>query len=292
MSPIESSMVFISIVVVGYLGKVYGVITDEGKKHLTKVLFYILLPALVASGVMKAPLDADTMYVFLASVVITSILWYFFWRIFGFFYDRKTASLLAMAVTIGNTGFLGFPLTFRMLGGSAMPYAVSFSIGQSIVLLTLIYPSLGGRFQWRRLLSPPLVGMLVGFAIKLIPFMPQVVWNVILDFLSMLGSASGPLVMLIIGASLGGITLKPYDAVVVSIKTFLVPLIFYFSLMPFVGDLPLKAATLEASTPTLMGAPIYAAMAGLSEEETSRIVTVSTAFFLILLPAIGLILGG
>ena len=292
MSPVQSSLVFISIVFVGYLAKVYGIITDDGKKHLTKVLFYILLPALVASGVMKAPLSKDTLYVFLASLVLTSLLWYVLWKVLGLFYDRKTASLLAMAVTIGNTGFLGFPLVSRMLGESAMPYAVSFSIGQSIVLLTLIYPSLGGQFQWRRLLSPPLVGMFLGFTIKLIPFIPEVAWDVILDFLSMLGSASGPLVMLIIGASLGGITLKPYDAVVVSIKTLLMPLIFYFTLMPFVGDLPLKAATLEASTPTLMGAPIYAAMAGLSEEETSRIVAVSTAFFLILLPAIGWILGG
>ena len=106
----------------------------------------------------------------------------------------------------------------------------------------------------------------------------------------MLGSASGPLVMLIIGSSLEKIDIKAYDVVLVGIKIFIMPVLFYIILFKFITPIPLKTVILEAATPTLMAAPIWASMAGLSEVEASRIVAVSTGAFLILLPFIGMIL--
>ncbi|NOZ92263.1 MAG: hypothetical protein GXO59_03205, partial [Dictyoglomi bacterium] len=228
MNPILSGLVFILVALVGWFAGRYEIITDDGRSHLTKVLFYILLPALVGGGVMKSPLEKDTLYIFFLAIFMSLAIWYVLLRIFMLFYDKKTASLLAMVTTMGNTGFLGFPLVARMIGESAMPYAVAFSIGQSIVLMAAVYPSLGGQFSWKKLLSPPMIGMLVGFALRgMSPIIPHDMWQVLVDTFSMLGSASGPLVMLIIGSSLKAIQFKIYDIYIILLKLVVMPAIFY-----------------------------------------------------------------
>ena len=291
MNPVESGLVFIVIAIVGWLSGHFHIITKEGRAHMTKILFYLLLPALVGSGVMKSPLTSDTMYIFFLTIIGTLIVWYLLLRIFMIWHDKKTASLFALVTTIGNTGFLGFPLVSRMIGENAMPYAIAFSIGQAVILVSVIYPSLGGNFSFKKLLSPPLVGMTIGFMLKMInPVIPGSIWNVTVDAFSMLGSASGPLVMLIIGSSLEKIDIRAYDVALVGIKIFVMPILFYIILFKFITPIPLKTVILEAATPTLMAAPIWASMAGLSEVEASRIVAVSTGAFLILLPFIGMIL--
>ena len=292
MNPILSGLVFILVALVGWFAGRYEIITDDGRSHLTKVLFYILLPALVGGGVMKSPLEKDTLYIFFLAIFMSLAIWYILLRIFMLFYDKKTASLLAMVTTMGNTGFLGFPLVDRMIGENAMPYAVAFSIGQSIVLMAAVYPSLGGQFSWKKLLSPPMIGMLVGFVLRGVsPIIPHGMWQVLVDTFSMLGDASGPLVMLIIGSSLKAIQFKTYDIYIILLKLVVMPAIFYIVLVKLVSPVPLKAAVLEASTPTLMAAPIWAGMAGLSEEEAARIVAVVTGVFLLALPLIGWLLG-
>ncbi len=290
MSPLLTGFIFILISGVGWIAGKVGIITPEGRANLTKVLFYILLPALVASSIMKADIGRDSIVVFVLTMVFSAVLWFLSYLVFRKFYGHL-GGLLAMAATMGNTGFLGYPVVRRMLGDSAMPYAIAFSVAQMIVLLFLVYPSLGGRFDVRKLLSPPMVALIVGLILKAVQFaVPNSIWTLLIDTLSMLGSASGPLVMLVIGASLERISFKIYDLWIAGYKIFFLPLAFYVLLKMWVSPLALKTATLQAMTPTLMGAPIYAAAAGLSEDEASRIVAVNTAIFLLLLPLIGYML--
>ncbi len=284
----ETGVIFLLVVVSGYLLGRAGIITAKEREGATKILFYILLPSLVAGGIMGAPIDKDLWVVFFGTMILTLLLWGGSLLVFTQMMEPKTARIAAMAAALGNTGFIGFPLIERLIGENALPYAAVFSVGQAIILLTIVFPSLGGKFDPKKLLNPPLIGVIIGGLLKAIsPILPQPVWSVLVETAKFIGSASGPLVMLVIGSTIQRFWVEKSDIAVAVTKLVISPALFHFALSPFVGPIALKTATIQAMTPTLMAAPIYTKEAGLGEEEASRIVTFTTAIFLLTLPLIG-----
>jgi predicted permease len=285
---VETGVIFLLVVAAGYLFGRAGIITAKEREGATKILFYILLPSLVAGGIMGAPIDRDLWVVFFGTMILTLLIWAASLLVFMQMMEPNTARIAAMASVLGNTGFIGFPLIERLVGENALHYAAVFSVGQAIVLLTIVFPSLGGRFDPKKLLNPPLMGVIIGAILKaLSPLLPAAMWNVIVETAKFMGSASGPLVMLVIGSTIRKFQMKKTDLAVAVVKLVISPALFHLALSPFVGPLALKTATIQAMTPTLMAAPIYTKEAGLGEEEASRIVTYTTALFLAALPFIG-----
>jgi predicted permease len=122
--------------------------------------------------------------------------------------DRDERAVLLLCVPLGNTSFLGYPLTEALLGADALPYAVVYDQFGSFLMLSTwglwVLARYGGdapptatAIAKRMLRFPPFIALLI--ALLLMPSEPPPVLDEILRRLS---DALLPIVALAVGLTL------------------------------------------------------------------------------------------
>lgn len=198
----------LAMLALGYLFQRLRVLPDSAAQTLNLVVLYVCLPAAVLRYAPRLQLEpallgvAAVPWLLLgATVALVGALsrWLQF--------RRDEHAVLLLTVALGNTSFLGYPLTRALIGEHALPYAVVYDqFGAFLILSTFglwVLARYGGdttpnaRDMLRRVLRfPPLWALLIGFTV-----MPAEPPSWIAGGLQRLSDALLPLAMLTIGLS-------------------------------------------------------------------------------------------
>jgi predicted permease len=238
---------------------------DNAAQTLNLVVLYVCLPAAVLRYAPRLHLEpallgvAAVPWLLLgATVLLVGALA----RVLGL--RRDEHAVLLLTVALGNTSFLGYPLTRALIGEHALPYAVVYDqFGAFLILSTFglwVLARYGGdappsaRAMVLRVLKfPPLWALLIGFSV-----MPEQPPSWIAGGLQRLSDALLPLAMLTIGLSvklaLPREELKPLIAGL-GLKLALMPALAWV-LVPWLGlhGEMARATVLEAAMPPMVTA--------------------------------------
>lgn len=246
-----------------------GVLERKDNEVLNRLIVYLALPALVFAGVYRASLDARLLgitAVAWATLLVTAALAYGAGRLLGL--RAPTLGGFVIVCALGNTGYLGYPLTIALFGKEELVKAFFYDIfGTAMALLTLAM-WVGRRMGEGELAGPPAAGALVETVKQIVTFpaliavvaglalKPLAIPGFLLSAVEHLASLTVPLVMLTIGVSLEIRSMKDQPAalgLVAALKLGVAPALAWGLWVAL--KLPVEATPvvlLEASMPSMM----------------------------------------
>jgi len=210
--------------------------------------------------------------------------------------DEKR-TILHFANVFTNTGYVGFPVLNSTYGPEAVIYGSIFNMFFVLFLWTygvMIFKGKMRKDEFKKelvkvLMNPSVIAVYIGlvmifFNVKL----PEVLFSSI----SSVGSMTGPLSMIIVGAMLSEVKIKDYlkDWTIyysIFVKMILIPALFVV-ILSFMNDksLVLKSIVILASMPSAAMTPIFAENFNLKKEYATIIMVVTTLFSVVTIPVL------
>ena len=285
----------LAMLVLGYLFRRLKALPADAAQALTQVVLYVCLPAAVLRYAPRLELSAALLGVaavpwllLVATVLAVGALA----RVLKLRRDQH--GVLLLTVALGNTSFLGYPLTRALIGEDALPYAVVYDqFGAFLIMSTFglwVLARYGGeavpspREMARKVvLFPPLWALVVGLTV-----MPASPPSWIDGALLRLSEALLPLAMLTIGLSvrfaLPRDELKPLAAGLV-LKLALMPALalLLVPLLGMTGDMA-RTTVLEAAMPSMVTAGALAIAQGMAPRLAAAMVGYGLLLSLLTLP--------
>ena len=276
--------------------------SDQTGNVLNVFVIYISLPALVLLNIPKLEVTTDLLVPSLmpwGMLVVSALLLLFLAKKCK--WDRGTTGSLLLVVPLGNTSFLGIPMTQAFFGDHVIPYAVLYDqLGSYLILATygsVIIALYGGGKTTPTVKGivkkvatfPPFLALLIAFALRTVTY-PSVITNL----LEILAATLVPLVMIAVGFQL---RLRLSKEVVsqmtigLSIKLLIAPLIalVFCKLIGLEGEV-VHVSILEAAMPPMVSAGALAILANMAPKLTAAMVGGGIAVSFITVPIIYMIL--
>lgn len=308
---VQGFAVILGIIGLGYLAALFGVVKGEQRLVLNKVAFYVATPALLFDvlhtsdpAVLLSPVILVTSIsaIAVAAVfVIASRLW--------FRRDLASTTLGATCSGYVNSNNLGLPVAVYILGDAA--YVAPLLLVQLVIFAPIVLailestrdtdasrggPGKGALVALGRASSNPVIlASIVGFAFALLHLeVPQIV----LEPVSMVGSAAIPMVLMSFGMSLRGQrALQPGTGraavfTATGIKVLLMPAVAWLlATLLGLGSHETLVATTIAALPTAQNVYNYAATYQRAEIMVRDTVFLSTFASLPVIAAVAWLLG-
>lgn len=287
MAPVLTQMgILVFIMAVGFFCTKIGVTGPEFTRSGSKVVLNVLLVFTILDSVTSADMElslADVgmdLAAYFAMVFISAALGLLIARLLGGRSDRRGIS--AFAVAFSNTVFVGFPVIESIYGAEGILIATLSNIPFNLLVYTMGVAMINGSTKGmsvKSALSAPLVATVIAVAF----FMTG--WELpdpVVQCFDIIGSGTVPMSMLVVGASLGSISVKEalsdWRVYAVSLMRLVIsPFIVWMVLRLFVHDeMLLGISMILASCPTAMIATALAIRAGRDEAYASQCIFVST----------------
>lgn len=203
-------------------------------------------------------------------------------------------AVFEVTFTFSNTIFIGLPINEIVFGHDGLPYLFTFYL----ITLTLFWslgafglakasPSHKDSYTFKKILSPGLIGVLIGFAIVEFDWSIPSVFDSALHYL---GALCVPLSLLVIGANLvvfsKGIPKITRDESIILIGKFIIsPFYMYILLQLFnIEGLAFQVFMLTSTMPCHMQTSILAEYYNVESEYASKLVSLSTLICLVTIP--------
>ncbi|WP_019674941.1 AEC family transporter [Arsukibacterium perlucidum] len=261
-------------------------------------VLYVALPALILKNVpllqfsIELLIPALTPWLLLLAVVATVLLLSKLLK-----WSREVTGALLIVLPLGNTSFLGFPMTQALFGSSAMPYAVVYDqVGSFIALAT--YVTIIAAIYSPQVTKPTAKSIIV--KIITFPSFIALVGGLLLKDLSFppladalvnnLAATLVPVVMIAVGFQLNFRFSKSEISPLVSaltIKLLLMPLLAW-GIWRSLGQsgLAVDISIFQAAMPPMISAGAIAIMAGLAPRLVSGIIGFGILIGLVSLPIV------
>lgn len=294
---IPKMIVFVVLMVIGYLCAKTHFAGPEFTKDASKMVINVFMSATIINSVLVA--DArlsggellQVMLVLCMSIGACWVLAAVSCRLMGL---GEKAPLFELLVAVMNNMFIALPVVETLFGSQAVFYCSLSCIPFNVLLYTFgIYRLQGGEgkgsVRLRDIFSVPLLATLVALAIFLLhPPVPPVVK----ELASCMSAATMPLSMIVIGSSLGTVSLldafkngKLY--VMSAIRLLLCPLLVWLLAGWMTNDLMLRTtATIIAAAPSGVVVSVLAIQYGRDAVFTSEGVLLSTVFSMLTIPLV------
>lgn len=261
-------------------------------------VLYVALPALILKNVPLLQFSSEllipalTPWLLLLTVVGAVLL---LSKLFN--WSREVTGALLIVLPLGNTSFLGFPMTQALFGSSAMPYAVVYDqVGSFIALATYvtivaaIYSPQVSKPTVKsiaiKIISfPSFIALMIGLLLRDVNFVP------LADALiNNLAATLVPVVMIAVGFQLSFRFSKSEISPLVSalvIKLLMMPLLAW-ALWSSLGQsgLAVDISIFQAAMPPMISAGAIAIMAGLAPRLVSGIIGFGILIGLVSLPVV------
>lgn len=256
---------FILIIALGFISKKIGLLEEKDINVINKVIIYFTLPALIFIAVLNSK---PTLALF--KIPVLSFFVAFLCGIIAFVVGKilklkpKTFGAFLIAATIGNTGYIGFPLTQKIYGNENLIKAIFYDFFGTVVLILTVgvyIAEIYGEYKGKEgslikslkeiFLFPSLWALVLGLGLKSLA-LP----SFLLSGLDSLASATIPLIMFSVGLSLRLEGIKEYKVLLFFlclIKLVISPLTaFLFGQILQMSKDTLGVSVLEASMPTVI----------------------------------------
>lgn len=209
-------------------------------------------------------------------------------------------------VVNANTIFIGLPLNIALFGNEALPYFLIYYIANTVSTWTVgVYlitadskegKKAGAKFDWKKLLPPPLVGFLIALMFL---FLDIPVPTFAINTLTYIGNIVTPMSLLYIGIVLARAGFKSIrvdkDTIGALAGRYIVaPLVMLAILSIAGGNLPaneFKTFIVQSAAPALAVLPILADQGDGDREYATNLVTISTVLFVVVIPVVLTLLG-
>ncbi len=291
---VSTILTFAAIVGVGAALRATGLLKAEDARPLNVVIIYVGLPAFIFEAVRGAKLDGDVWRVVAVAWTVFAVMLALAWLLARIrTRDPKRRGALVLTAALGNTGYIGYPVTAALLGASAVPLAVFSDVFGTVFALVLVGLPIAARMGGkgarinivRELLTFPAVLALAAGLLARFVAVPEVVTS----GLEMLARLVAPLIMLSVG-----LALRPRSLARGAVDLGLVALV-RLALAPMlavlVGDAllsgdALRVATLQAGMPTMMLTLVVGERFGLDTDFIASAIFVTTVLSAITVPVV------
>ena len=290
-------IIIVSIIVmilIGALCKKIGLLKEEDVETLNNIVINIALPCMIFNALYSADvsllptLSILTVYMLITSLIV-GILTYSLLKILG--WDRKKIWSFMVVVVLGNTGFLGYPITQGIFGNAGLIRAVFCDVSTSIIFVVLSFILIilfGGTMKTavKKILTfMPLWAIVLGILFNIFHIPITSVGSTVVGYLA---GATIPLIMISLGLSLNirGLTNHLKEVSLASIlKLVIYPLIALgvLSLLHVTGFNHTNGF-IEATMSSAMLGLVIAITYKLDWELTSDCIFTTTLFSLVTIP--------
>lgn len=293
----DFKIIIVSIIVmilIGVLSKRIGLLKEEDVETLNKIVINIALPCMIFDALYTADvslipsLSILTVHMLITSLII-GILTYSLLKFLR--WDERKIWSLVIVVVLGNTGFLGYPITQGIFGNEGMIRAVFCDISTSILfvilsfILILIFDGSLKVAIKKILVFAPLWAIILGILFNFFNIPITSVGSTVVNYLS---GATIPLIMISLGLSLnfGGIKNHLSEVgLAVVIKLIVYPLIGLFVLaMLNITGFNHTIGFIETAMSSAMLGMVLAVTYNLDLELTSDCIFATTLFSLVTIP--------
>lgn len=308
---IQSVLVVVLIMLLGYVLRKTGWFADTFSKNISKLIKNIALPAsifvAVLSRLTRGKLVSFGSYLIwgVISVVIGYLIAFALVKIMKVRPGRR--GVFINAIVNANTIFIGLPLNIALFGDKSMTYFLVYYIINTVstwafgvFLISNDDPTKEGqskehhKINWKQVIPMPLVGFLVALVFLLlnipvlkVPFLSQT--------LSYVGSLVTPLSLIYIGIVLADAGLKSIsfdrDTVVALLGRFVLAPVVMIAILTAAAHGGVSLPTMfsqtmivQSATPMLAVLPILAAESHGDVKYATNIVTTSTVLFIVVIP--------
>jgi len=288
-------LTFVAIVAIGWLLRVTRRLSPEDARPINAIILYVGLPAFIIRAVHGARLDAELLAVVAVAWAVFAILLLIAWLAAR---ALKLPSIVAggfiLAATLGNTGYIGYPIVQTFLGDAALPRAIFYDVFGTVGALLLVGLVIAERFGGskgqkkhpvREILGfPAVIALAVGLATRPIAFP-----TVVSDGLAILASLVVPLIMISVGLSLRVGVLRRWAlplAVLTGVRLLLAPLLALLVGRALVGNGggALQLVVLQAGMPAMMLGLVVGARFELDTDFIASAILVTTVASALTLP--------
>lgn len=287
------------IMLVGLLFRKKNVISDEGKKNLTDLVIYLILPCNIVKSFL-IEFDGGTLKNFGLILLISVLIQVFCAVLARLLYRRTTEGhrpVLKYATVASNSGFLGNPVAEGVFGGMGLALASVYLIPQRIVMWSAgVSYFTGGadrKTVVRRVVTHPcIIAVFLGFALMLTqvslpPFLEASLRDV--------GNCNTAMSMLVIGTILADVRFRElFDKSLFwfsGLRLVLIPLaVFAGCLLCRVDKLVTGVSVLLAAMPAASTTAILAAKYEGDAVYASKCVVLTTVLSLAATPVWSMIL--
>jgi hypothetical protein len=254
------------------------------RQTLAQLVLYILAPALVADSLYRTTLSVQSTTGLVVGFAIASV--------FLFFLILAIAKLLKLpnlvqksliATTLfPNSGNLGLPLNAFAFGDPGLERAVIYMIAASLLMFgagPALLKGGGIKYGVRLTLTLPLFWSMVGgLVLRVLPFELPLRLD---EGIAMLGRASIPVSLIILGMQLGKTEFKLgwYEAFASALRLVAAPVIAYaVGIGLGLAGLDLQVLVLQSAMPTAVNAFVLSTEFGGDAPRVARTIVVSTLF--------------
>ena len=298
-SEILTSLVMIFLLIIpGIIFRKKDIISAAQSDGISSLAVNITWPCLVVDAMQmdfSAAVLKDSGYMMAAAMVVfamTAVVTLVLSKLLRL--DNSKRYITAFMLLFGNTGFIGIPVIRALYGTEAVFFAAILEMVNDVVIFTigmmLIQMSAGAklRFEPKLFLNPGLIGVIVGLLLFLLDIrLPEVIGGAV----EMVGGATTPLTMFLIGYQLGGLKakeiLKDASIYVISFtKLLIVPVLALIVLRVAVGDFSLleKVLIMSFAMPAGSVSVIFSQQYRGETAFATKTVLLSTLFSIVTIP--------
>ena len=299
MSALLTKMViFVVLMVIGYIGARTKLLNGEFTKAASKLTLNVFMSATILNSVIANPPElsggelAEVMLACCVSIGLGYLLSALMVRLLPFNRERKP--LMELLISVTNTMFIGVPVAEPVFGSQAVFYIAMSCIPFNVLLYTYGVWRMNQsgervKLHLKDMVSVPLIATLAALLIFVVKIpMPAVAK----ELCSTLSAATMPMSMLVIGSSLGRVSLldafKEKSLYFVSlVRLVLVPLLTLPVLRLITADpVLLGAMVIIAGCPSGIVVTVLAIQYGRDAEYTSKGILLNTVLSMVTLPAL------
>lgn len=291
------------IIGVGYILKKKDIVDEKGNQTITAILMKVICPCMIFSSIAGEELSDDTFSITLWSMAL-SIGMSFILMLVGFLINRyvlriqnrEHLAVYCFCFPIGNFGFFGFPISLAVFGAGVlyifvlenmmMPFYLYF---YGIVFMHML--GNGGKVDSRKLkgliknecLISSVLGMLFLFSGWKVP-------EFIFSSVEMIGNATTPIAMIIIGVMLADCNVKDYlkdfkFILAAVLRMITVPLIGFLAVNWLPVDVTVKIGfVFSFSFPTAFMAAPMVMQEGYDSDRAAAMIAFTTLLSIIIIP--------
>lgn len=305
---IETMLVLFIVIIVGYVANKKGILDKNSNAKLSDLVLKITSPALIISSVLNSEQTGDKKEIFnmlfagvilyLSLILISKLI------IKVFRLNNENGAIYELMLVFVNATFMGYPILSAIYGENAI---FSFSI-LHMPFNILIYSYGVYQFQkdrtkaanlskeqnknsvdWKILINPGIISAVIALIIFLFDLKFQAV---IKEAFSLVGGATVPISMMLIGSSLALIPLKDVFSdskiyILSAIKLIVMPFIIYFlANLIFKDETIVGFLTVSAALPTASMIVMFANQYNKNIKSASSGVFITTILSIITIPVI------
>lgn len=307
MTSIVQMLILVMIMLIGYIAERQQIFSANIQGDMAQMITVVTAPALILSTI-NASGDLGTKTDAINFLIIAFITWIIFITV-SFFVPKlvgspkKTTGTIQFLTVFQNNGFMGLPLILALYGPGAMFYASLVNIPTNLFIYTFGVWSmsrgndtdLDAKQVFKKLFLSP--GFLAGLAALIFFLMGWQLPSILEETMSMVGAATTPLAMMVIGMAIAHSDVKEAFSdikvyLLMAIKMIILPLLIFFIFRNFISNqLILSTLIVTISTPGPAVATSYALLYGGDIKFSTNYVFLSTMISVITIPLLINLLG-